>query len=416
MPDTPKYNGITDPHEHVTSYTYAIKGNDLEDDEIESILLKKFGEILSKGAMIWYHNLPPNSIDSFAMLADSFIKAHAGVIKVATRKLDLFKVRYRDNEMLREFVSQFQIDHMELPSVIDDWVVQAFTQGLNEQSSKASCQLKLNLIEYPVVTWADVHNRYVSAIGRIKDTRWPRLIQIDLSQRNPNLMCKYHGTHGHRTEDYRKLREEVARLFNEGHLREFLSDRAKNNFRERDANKKIEQEYPQHVIHMIVKGVDIPQGHVFKRTKVLIIREKLTPDYVPECTVSFNDEEAEGISQPHNDVLVTSILLNKVQVKRALVDPGSSANIIRSTVVEQLGLQDQIVPATRVLNGFNIASETTKGEIVLPVNVAGIIQDTKFHVYADDPSARGTTSFGLIPMAIHEMGDGYRRPSAIGYK
>nr|XP_009786539.1 PREDICTED: uncharacterized protein LOC104234641 [Nicotiana sylvestris] len=70
MPEIPKYNGTTDPNEHVTSYTCAIKGNDLEDDEVESVLLKKFGETLSK---------------------DSFVKAHTEAIKIAMKKLDLFK-------------------------------------------------------------------------------------------------------------------------------------------------------------------------------------------------------------------------------------------------------------------------------------------------------------------------------------
>ena len=49
---------------------------------------------------MWYHNLAPNSIDLFAMLADSFIKAHAGAIKVVTRKSDVFKIKQRENEML----------------------------------------------------------------------------------------------------------------------------------------------------------------------------------------------------------------------------------------------------------------------------------------------------------------------------
>lgn len=98
-------------------------------------MLKIFGETLSKGVMIWYHNLPPNSIDSFAMFADSFVKAHAGAIKVETRKSDLFKVTQKDNEMLREFVSRFQMERMDLPPVANDWAVQAFTQGLNIQSS-----------------------------------------------------------------------------------------------------------------------------------------------------------------------------------------------------------------------------------------------------------------------------------------
>lgn len=58
MLEIPKYNGTTNKKDNVTSYICAIKENDLEDNEIESALLKKFGETLSKGAMIWYHNLP----------------------------------------------------------------------------------------------------------------------------------------------------------------------------------------------------------------------------------------------------------------------------------------------------------------------------------------------------------------------
>ncbi|XP_070010277.1 uncharacterized protein [Nicotiana sylvestris] len=152
----------------MTTYTCGIKGNDFEDDEIESVLLKMFGVTLSKGAIIWYHNLPSNCIDLFAILADSFVKAHAGAIKVTKRKSDVFKIKQRENEMLRAFVSRFQSEQMELPPVSNDWVVQAFTQGLNERSSIASKQLNQNLIKYPAVTWADVHNMYQSKI-RVKD-------------------------------------------------------------------------------------------------------------------------------------------------------------------------------------------------------------------------------------------------------
>nr|XP_016512444.1 PREDICTED: uncharacterized protein LOC107829504 [Nicotiana tabacum] len=61
-----------------------------------------------------------------------------------------------------------------------------------------------------------------------------------------------------------------------------------------------------------------------------------------------------------------------------------SANIIRSKVVEQLGLRDKTVPAVRILNGFNMACETTKGEITLPVNITGTIRDAKFYVIKGD--------------------------------
>ncbi|XP_070026355.1 uncharacterized protein [Nicotiana sylvestris] len=303
---------------------------------------------------MWYHNLAPNSIDSFAMLADSFIKVHAGVIKVATRKSNVFKIKQKENKILREFMSCFQMERMELPPVSDDWAIQAFTQGLNERSSVASKQLKQNLIEYPAMTWSDIHNRYQSkirveddqlgapsgsvypsrrpskeskpnkeiyqpypedrrnalrrniphndrrmdrgqnprrlvskagfdrhtgpteaprfseynlnvdvsnivfAISKIRDTRGPRFVQSDPSQRNHNLMCEFHNTHGHRDEDCHQLREEVARLLSKGHIREFHSDRTKIQFREREATKKNEINEPQHVIHMILGGIDAP--------------------------------------------------------------------------------------------------------------------------------------------------------------
>ncbi|XP_070036106.1 uncharacterized protein [Nicotiana tomentosiformis] len=249
----------------------------------------------------------------------------------------------------------------------------------------------------------------VSAIRHIKETRWPRPLQTDPAQSNHNQMSKYHGTYGHRTEDCRHIREEVACLFNNGHFREFLSDRDKNHFKNRDSNRNNEQEEPQHVIHMIVRGVDIPQGPVFKRIKVSVMREKRTRDYVSEGTLSFNNEDAERILQPHNDALVISVLMNKIQVKRVSIDLGSSANIIRSRVVEQLGLQDQIVPATRVLNGFNMASKTTKGEITLPANVAGIIQETKFHVIEVDMRYNALLgrpwihNMRAVPLTLHQV-------------
>ncbi|XP_060210426.1 uncharacterized protein LOC132637336 [Lycium barbarum] len=410
MPDIPKYNGTTDLNENVTAYTCAIKGNDLADDERESVLLKKFGEILSKGAMIWYHNLPEHSIDSFAMLADAFVKAHAGAIE-------------------------------------------AFTKGLNARSSIISIELKQNLIEYPAIAWADVHTRYQSnirvednkilrdalvswhsdkgrdhsrrvvdrdsrsshdryqpypldrrgnghnsesgkndrrndrrngrgqnsrglinrnaidrapgnketptlseynfcvdvatiaaAVIRNKERRHSRPIQSDPEKRDKSLICKYHHTHGHRTEDCRQLREEVARLFNLGHLREFLSERAKTHFKNLDSNKQDRPEEPQQVIHMIMGGTDVPIGPVVKRTKISITREKRIRNDDPDGPITFNDEDMEGIAQPYNDALI-----------RSYRQYGSSTD-----------------------------STSTKGEITLPINMAGTAQQIKFYVIEGD--------------------------------
>ncbi|XP_060177736.1 uncharacterized protein LOC132607659 [Lycium barbarum] len=121
MPDIPKYDGTTDPQEHITAYTCAITGNDLKDDEIESVMLKKFGETLTKRAMQWHCTLPQHSIPSFELLVDAFVQAHAGARKVQARKDDIFKIFQRDDERLIEFVTKFQKERMLLPSVPDEY-------------------------------------------------------------------------------------------------------------------------------------------------------------------------------------------------------------------------------------------------------------------------------------------------------
>uniref|UniRef100_A0A1U7VW66 Uncharacterized protein LOC104220087 n=1 Tax=Nicotiana sylvestris TaxID=4096 RepID=A0A1U7VW66_NICSY len=141
------------------------------------------------------------------------------------------------------------------------------------------------------------------AISKIRDAKWPKPIQSDPSQRNYNLVCEFHNMHSYKTEDCHQLREEVARLLNKGHLREFLRDWAKNQFREREATKKNEANELQHVIHMIMGGANAPQEPVMRRTKISITREKQTRGYILKDALTFSEEDTEALYQPHNDAL-----------------------------------------------------------------------------------------------------------------
>nr|XP_009774585.1 PREDICTED: uncharacterized protein LOC104224600 [Nicotiana sylvestris] len=128
-----------------------------------------------------------------------------------------------------------------------------------------------------------------------------------------------------------------------------------------------------------------------------------------EDILAFSEEYFKNLTRPHNDALVISFLINNVQIKRVLIDPGCSDNVIRSKVVEQLGLVDQIVPTSRVLNGFNMAGEATKGEITLPVNISGSVQDAKFHVIGGEMRYNALLgrpwihNMREVPSTLHQM-------------
>ncbi|XP_075100173.1 uncharacterized protein LOC142176420 [Nicotiana tabacum] len=96
------------------------------------------------------------------------------------------------------------------------------------------------------------------------------------------------------------------------------------------------------------------------------------------------EEDADGLLLPHNDAIVISLNVLDFKIKRVLVDPGSSTNIIQWILLEQPKLTESIIPATKLLVGFNLASVTTRGEILLPTNTEGVMKTAIFEVVNGD--------------------------------
>nr|XP_009779687.1 PREDICTED: uncharacterized protein LOC104228840 [Nicotiana sylvestris]XP_016433442.1 PREDICTED: uncharacterized protein LOC107759938 [Nicotiana tabacum] len=216
-------------------------------------------------------------------------------------------------------------------------------------------------------------------VSKTGDTKWPTPIQLDPSQSNHSLVCELHNKHGHRTKDCHQLRKKIAKLLHKDHRQEFSGNRAQVRFQERKVAKKNESNGQRHVI-TILEGHRYPRELVKRRTNISIAGERRTWEYVPGGAPIFNRKSSETSPQLHNNTLVTSFFIHPFRIKRALVNPGSSTNIIRSRVTKQLGLLDQIMPASRIFDGFNMTIETTKGETILLANTTGTDRNAKSHV------------------------------------
>lgn len=83
---------------------------------------------------------------------------------------DIFKVKQKSTELLREFVDRFQRERMILPRVPDKWAAMAFASNLNDKSLEATKRLKEILQEFPATTWNDVYNRYSTKLRIEEDT------------------------------------------------------------------------------------------------------------------------------------------------------------------------------------------------------------------------------------------------------
>ncbi|XP_060200422.1 uncharacterized protein LOC132628676 [Lycium barbarum] len=117
---------------------------------------------------------------------------------------------------------------------------------------------------------------------------------------------------------------------------------------------------------------------------ISVTPKKRTRKLPDDVTITFFDEDAVGVILPYNDALIMTVLIGSCQVKRIMVDSRSSGNILRWKVVEEIGLLEKMILAARTLSRFSMASETTKGEIDLPVEAGGVTKYTKFYVIGGD--------------------------------
>jgi hypothetical protein len=54
--------------------------------------------------------------------------------------------------------------------------------------------------------------------------------------------------------------------------------------------------------------------------------------------VGFSDEDYAGVSLPHTDALVVSLTIANFQLRRILVDTGSSADILFKSAFDHMGI------------------------------------------------------------------------------
>ncbi|XP_016469658.1 uncharacterized protein LOC107792000 [Nicotiana tabacum] len=143
---------------------------------------------------------------------------------------------------------------------------------------------------------------------------------------------------------------------------------------------------------MIFGGEEV-NGMIFsaaKKIKISITHGKRIRETLEDGEITFTDEDVNGLLLLHNDALVISLNILDFKIKRVLADLEISTNIIHWRVLEQAKLTGNILPAIKLLAGFNLISVTPREEILLPMHSEGITKTTLFDV------VNGNMGYNLI--------------------
>ena len=101
-------------------------------------------------------------------------------------------------------------------------------------------------------------------------------------------------------------------------------------------------------------------------------------------TIIFPPVDPTRILQPHRDALILSLGIRDFDVRRILVDPGSSVDLLQVSVIKQMGLElFSLENPGRILSRFNGAATTSLGDVVLPVQAGPTILKVQFSVVED---------------------------------
>ncbi|GAV82203.1 hypothetical protein CFOL_v3_25655, partial [Cephalotus follicularis] len=148
--------------------------------------------------------------------------------------------------------------------------------------------------------------------------------------------CRYHRDHGHDTEEYRQLKNQIEDLIRKGHLRKYVDRDAPQGRREQrreedprqQEEREEQQQQPRGVIHTISGGVASGGDH--KNARKAYGRQSLAVQQVhhskrlktggDEEVITFSEADYEGVRLPHDDPVVLTLLVELFTMKRILVD------------------------------------------------------------------------------------------------
>ncbi|KAH9714403.1 hypothetical protein KPL71_020650 [Citrus sinensis] len=201
-------------------------------------------------------------------------------------------------------------------------------------------------------------------------------------RRDKSRFCKFHDTHGHTISQCRDLKIQVEDLVRNRYLDEYvdgMSPVVESQYtRDGGVERDLEREQP--TIRVIAGGPTLAGDsnrarknygrYAMTGKEVLLNLPAAKKARVRQVPIMWMEDDEEGILYPHEDELVIKALVASTELRRILVDTGSSIDILFKSALDDMGISDLKLERTNTsLKGFGGGRLTPMGVIELLITV-----------------------------------------------
>ncbi|GAU50470.1 hypothetical protein TSUD_137230 [Trifolium subterraneum] len=323
IPHLPTFDGKTDPLEHLMAVGTQTSIIGAE----EHLKCKLLSGTLKDAALRWYMNLPRNSNDQSVQSEsrDEVMKRAECYIKGEESNAEK-----RDRDSNERASDRRSPDRRESSRQRSHHVRNSDTPYQHPWYSNE----RNRLLEEDLTP---LNSKRVQVLDEILSAGLARLPQapdrnIKMGP-NSDEWCHYHRCKGHDTEKCFRLKELIEKLISSRHLRKFI---------EQAAQGAISKRTPPH-------SPGNTTGDEKDKDQPRVVVNTIAASPTPE--ISFSASDGEGIFPHDDDPLVIQVQILNYDVKRVLIDSGSSADIMyweAFKAMQLAGEQLQIFATTEI--------------------------------------------------------------------